>query len=93
MSAYLSDEQAIQIWKEKWASVPIQTLTQKYRVNPFRIYEVFTEQRNPGTRIKAFEQFKKENPSLATRIDPSPHTPKRMVVPRPLSDPNQISLF
>lgn len=93
MSAYFSDEQATEIWKAKWAGVPIQTLTQKYRANPFRIYEVLSEQRNAGTRISAFEQLKRENPTLASRIDTSPHVPKRMVVARPPDIPDQYRLF
>jgi hypothetical protein len=91
--SYLSDDQAIEIWKAKWSGTTVQTLTQRYRANPFRIYEVLTEQRNSGTRIAAFEQLKVENPLLAARVDPSPHIQRRMVVPRPTTNPDQLNLF
>lgn len=87
--AYFSDDQAIEIWKAKWRGETIQSLIKRYGENPFRFYEIWKEDRNKGTRLIAFEQFKAEDPKLAARTKPEPHKEKRRVVPKP---PNQPGL-
>jgi hypothetical protein len=91
--SYFTDDQAIEIWKARWCGTTIQALIRKYGENPFRIYEVLSEERNGGTRLVAFEQLKIENPIVAARTDPKPHVQKRMVVPLPITDTDQLHLF
>ncbi|MBW6424587.1 hypothetical protein KX729_24350 [Rhizobium sp. XQZ8] len=92
--AYSSDEEAIEIWKAKWRGEGVQSLVLRYKKSPFRFYEIWTEAKNPGTRLIAFEQFKHEAPHLALHVDTSPHTPKRkVIVPPPGDSSPQLDMF
>ena len=91
--ACFSDAEAIEIWIARWNKTKVQDLIAKYKKNTFRFYEVWKEEVNPGTRLKAFEQLKRENPKLASQTNPKPHIPTRKVVPNNLFDSKQLSLF
>ncbi|GMB83348.1 hypothetical protein NN6n1_41310 [Shinella zoogloeoides] len=91
--AYFSDPQAKDIWKARWLGEGVQALVERYRQSPFRFYEVWTEERNQGTRLKALEEFKREHPDKAGNIDPSPHKPKRRVTTRAINDDRQQELI
>jgi len=92
--SYFSDDQAVDIWISKWLGEKKQALIAKYGENNFRFYEVWTEERNFGTRLKAWALFQQRYPDLVASVDPSPHVPTRRVVSAQLSvDGDQLSLF
>lgn len=91
---YFSDEDAIEIWKAKWRGEGVQSLVERYRRSPFRFYEIWTETKNPGTRLIAIEQLKHEAPHLASHVDTSPHIPKRKVIVSPSTpSSSQLEMF
>ncbi|MCO6386889.1 hypothetical protein [Aliihoeflea sp. 40Bstr573] len=91
---YFSDKQAKDIWKARWRGEAVQSLVARYGENPFRFYEVWSEERNEGSRKAAYQELMTEDPSLAKRTNPTPHTPTRRVTQRPLPKPDgQASLF
>ena len=92
--SYFTDEQAKEIWKAKWRGETVQSLIQKHGENPFRFYEVWSEEKNQGTRIIAFEEFKRDNPQIALRTVPAVHVQKRKVIPIQVKpSPNQLEMF
>ncbi|GLR50700.1 hypothetical protein GCM10007923_19080 [Shinella yambaruensis] len=91
--AYFSDPQAKDIWKARWLGEGVQALVERYRQSPFRFYEVWTEERNQGTRLKAFDEFKREHPDKAAIVDASPHKPKRRVTTRTIVNDGQHELL
>ena len=91
--SYFTDEEAVEIWKAKWRKEGVQSLVVRYKKSPFRFYEIWTEQKNAGTRLVAFEQFKREEPALALHTDPSPHIPRRQVVIRSPDCSRQLDMF
>ncbi len=91
---YFTNDEAVAIWKAKWMGEGVQALVLRYERSPFRFYEVWTEQKNNGTRLIAYEEFKKEHPHLALQTNPMPHTPRRQVISRPPpSSPGQLDMF
>ena len=90
---FFSDAQAIEIWKSRWLGSGVQSLVEKYKKSPFRFYEVWTEEKNIGTRTTAWEQFQAEFPEKAKYVDPAPHVAKRKVIPIRRSSDGQTDLF
>ncbi len=89
--AYCTDEEAVEIWKERWRGDFVHVIATKRGLNMFRVYEVFEEKMNVGSRLKAIEEFSSENPELAASTDFSPHKAKRRVVRLP--DNDQMDMF
>ena len=87
MSA-LSFDDAVDIWLAKWKHEYVQAIAARYRVNHFRLYEIWEELVHPGSREMALERLQKEAPTLAASVNTSPHKRTRMVVPR-----GQLDLF
>jgi len=92
--SYFSDDQAVDIWKAKWLGETVQSLVGRYKENPFRFYEVWEEERNPGARERAWSEFQTEHPAVAATTVPEPHVPKRKVVTKLTHiDDAQLSLL
>ncbi|WP_275786857.1 hypothetical protein [Pararhizobium gei] len=90
--SYFTDEQAREIWKARWRGETVQSLVGKYGENQFRLYEVWEEKKNEGTRLIAYEEFKRENPEIAALTNPIAHIPRRKVISFP-KDNGQLGLF
>lgn len=90
---FFSDTQAIEIWKSRWLGFGVQSLVEQYKKSPFRFYEVWSEEKNVGTRAVAWEQFKSEFPEQAKHVDPTPHVAKRKVIPLLRNPDGQIDMF
>ena len=90
---YFNDEQAIEVWIAKWLGTGVQALVERYKRSPFRFYEVWTEEKNIGSRLAALRQFAREHPELLEITDTSPHVQKRKVIPRQIDNSGQMSLF
>ncbi len=86
-----TEMQAIAIWKEIWLGATKQSQIIKHAVNPHRVYEVLSEKKNQGSRLKAMAEFSLERPELIATTDFSPHVEKRRVVMK--HDNDQGSLF
>lgn len=76
----------------KWKGDKISDIASDYRENPYRLYEVFSEEKNIGSRLKAKFRFEQKFPKLVNTTDFSPHESKRKVV-RKKDDDEQGSLF
>lgn len=84
----LSEADAIDIWIARWLRVRRKDLLERYGCDPRRIYEIWQEERFPGTRAKAIELFRERHPALVDRIDYGRHTRIARTV-----HPDQLSLF
>ena len=84
----LSEADAIDIWIARWLRVRRKDLLERYGCDPRRIYEIWQEERFPGTRAKAIELFRERYPALVDRIDYGRHTRISRTV-----HPDQLSLF
>lgn len=90
---YFTNREAIDIWKAKWLGVGPQKLVETYKKSPFRIYEVWSEDKNIGSREEAKSEFIHEHPELIEVTDFSPHKKRRKVVHLPTKDKGQLDLF
>lgn len=88
MARPLTESDAVDIWIARWLRTRPIDLIRRYRCDPRRLYEIWQEDRFPGSRAKALEQFRKRYPRFSDRIDPGPH----MRVPK-AAHPDQLSLF
>jgi hypothetical protein len=84
----LSEADAIDIWIARWLRIRPRDLIFRYGCDPRRLYEVWQEERFPGSRSKALALFVERFPDLADRIDPGPHQPLSKA-----AHPDQLSLF
>ncbi|WP_072396354.1 hypothetical protein [Hyphomicrobium sp. CS1GBMeth3] len=84
----LTEADAIDIWIARWLKVRPIDLIRRYRCDPRRLYEIWQEDRFPGSRTKALAAFKARHPAFADRIDPGPH-----VRVSKTAHPAQLSLF
>lgn len=84
----LTEADAIDIWIARWLRVRRKDLLDRYGCDPRRIYEVWQEERFPGTRAKAITLFRERYPALVDRIDYGRHTRVSRTV-----HPDQLSLF
>jgi len=84
----LTEADAIGIWLARWLRVPQKVLLARYGCDPRRLYEIWEEQRFPGSREKALECLRQTYPAMTTRIDPGAH---RRIPRSP--HPDQLTLF
>jgi hypothetical protein len=84
----LSDADAIDIWIARWLRIRPVDLIRRYRCDPRRLYEIWEEQRFPGSRAKALAVFSVRYPTLLGRVDCGAH---RRISQDP--DPDQLSFF
>ena len=84
----LSEADAVDIWIARWLRIRPRDLILRYGCDPRRLYEIWQEERFPGSRGKALKLFLTQFPTLADRIDPGPHVrmPKT-------AHPDQLPLF
>ena len=85
----LTDADAVDIWIARWLRVPRTALVRRYSCDPRRLYEIWCEERFPGSRVKAVEVFARRHPRLVDRID---HGRYRRL-PLRTRDPQQLGLF
>src|SRR5688572_16279737 len=84
----LTDADAVDIWIARWHRIRPRDLISRYGCDPRRLYEIWQEERFPGSRSKALDVFRARFPTLANRIDPGPHTR----IPKAVH-PDQLRLF
>lgn len=84
----LTEADAVDIWIARWLRVRPRDLVRRYGCDPRRLYEIWQEDRFPGSRSKALDLFLARYPALAARIDPGPH----VRVPKAVH-PDQLGLF
>lgn len=84
----LTEADAIDIWIARWLRIRRRDLIERYGCDPRRLYEIWQEERFPGTRAKAIELFRERHPGLVDRIDYGRHTRISRAV-----HPDQLSLF
>jgi hypothetical protein len=84
----LTEADAIEIWIARWLRIRVVDLVRRYGCDPRRLYEIWGEERFPGSRAKALEVFKARFPKLIERVDPGPH--RRI---SRATHPDQLSLF
>jgi hypothetical protein len=85
----LTEADAIDIWIARWLRIRRKDLLARYGCDPRRLYEIWEEQRFPGSRAKALQVLQHRHPGLVDRIDPGPH--RR--IPRRLPPQLQPGLF
>ncbi|MGV0878205.1 hypothetical protein V6767_13780 [Martelella sp. FLE1502] len=91
---YFTNDVAKEIWKARWIGIGVQKLVEQHKKSPFRFYEVWSEEKNSGSREEAKTEFVRERPDLAASTDFSPHRRRRKVVPLPPKpDLGQMDLF
>ena len=84
----LTEADAVDIWIARWLKVRPRDLIRRYGCDPRRLYEIWGEERFPGSRSKAMAEFLAQFPALADRVDPGPH----VRIPK-AANPDQLSLF
>ena len=84
----LTEADAVDIWIARWLRVRPRDLVSRYGCDPRRLYEVWQEERFPGSRSTALDVFRARFPSLADRIDPGAHV-RISKAPHP----DQLQLF
>jgi hypothetical protein len=85
----LSEADAVDIWIARWLRIRRKYLLARYGCDPRRLYEIWEEERFPGSRDKALELFRERHPGLLDRIDSGRH--RR--IPRRAPAELQPSLF
>lgn len=88
MRPALTEADAVDIWIARWLRVRPCDLIRRYGCDPRRLYEIWQEERFPGSRSKALAEFRARYPTLSDRIDPGPH----LRIPR-TAHPDQLWLF
>lgn len=84
----LREADAIDIWIARWLGIRRKDLIERYDCDPRRLYEIWQEEKFPGSRAKALDLFQTRHPTLMDRIDPGVH---RRVARTP--HPDQLGLF
>jgi hypothetical protein len=69
----LTEADAVDIWIARWLRVRPKELIRRYGCDPRRLYEIWGEERFPGSRAQALEAFRARFPRLTDRVDPGPH--------------------
>lgn len=69
----LSADDAIDIWIARWLRVRPKDLIERYGCDPRRLYEIWAEDKFPGSRGRARKLFMKRHPGLVDCIDYGPH--------------------
>ena len=70
----LTEADAVDIWIARWLRIRPRDLVMRYGCDPRRLYEIWQEDRFPGSRDRALAVFRERYPFLRDRIDPGPHT-------------------
>lgn len=86
--APLTEADAIHIWIARWLKIRPRDLINRYGCDPRRLYEIWQEERFPGSRGRALALFLERYPELADRIDAGPHV-RLSKAPHP----DQLALF
>lgn len=86
--APLTEADAVDIWIARWLKIRRRDLVARYGCDPRRLYEIWQEERFPGTREKAFSLLTERYPFLADRLD----TGRHMRFSR-APHPDQLGLF
>ncbi|HEX2840917.1 hypothetical protein [Hyphomicrobium sp.] len=84
----LTERDAIDIWIARWLRIRPRDLIQRYGCDPRRLYEIWQEERFPGSRDEALRQFLTQFPAMADRFDAGPHV-RHSKAPHP----DQLHLF
>lgn len=84
----LTEADAVDIWIARWLKVRRKDVIARYNCDARRIYEVWTGERFPAARDKAWKIFNERFPGLGDRVDASPHR----TIHRG-QDPAQLALF
>ena len=84
----LTEADALEIWIARWLKIRPRDLISRYGCDPRRLYEIWQEDRFPGSRSKALDIFRARYPTLASRIDPGPHSRISKA-----AHPDQLRLF
>jgi hypothetical protein len=84
----LTEADAVDIWIARWLKIRPRDLIRRYGCDPRRLYEIWQEERFPGSRARALDLFGDRFPALAGRIDPGPHV-RLSKAPHP----DQLHLF
>jgi hypothetical protein len=69
----LTEADAVDIWIARWLRIRPRDLIRRYACDPRRLYEIWQEERFPGSRAKALDVFRARFPTLHDRIDPGAH--------------------
>lgn len=69
----LTEADAVDIWIARWLRIRPRDLILRYGCDPRRLYEIWQEERFPGSRAKALELFVARFPTLGDRIDAGAH--------------------
>jgi hypothetical protein len=85
----LTEDDAVAIWIARWLRVKRRELAQRFDCDARRLYEIWQQERFPGSRERAMALFRDRYPGLVDRIDYGPHRRN----PRHVSSPEQLSLF
>jgi hypothetical protein len=85
----LQEADAIDIWIARWLGIRRREILERYGCDPRRLYEVWWEERFPGSRLKAMKLFEERYPGLAGHVDFS----RRARLVRSGADERQRSLF
>ena len=88
-----TENEAIQLWTWKWLGVKKHEIAARVNKNMYRIYEVYKEEENIGSRLKAWALFRKKYPEEASNVDPSPHKQQFSISKQVLRNPDQYDLF
>ena len=63
----LTETDAIEIWIGRWLRIRHKDLVRRYACDPRRLYEIWWEERFPGSRAKAESAFRERYPGLVDR--------------------------
>ena len=69
----LTEADAVDIWIARWLHVRRKDILARYRCDPRRLYEIWSEERFRGSREKALATFAERFPGLDGRADTSRH--------------------
>ncbi len=84
----LTEADAVDIWIARWLRIRPRDLILRYGCDPRRLYEIWQEERFPGSRATALAAFRARFPTLQDRIDPGAHV-RISKAPHP----DQLQLF
>jgi hypothetical protein len=84
----LTHGDAVEIWIARWLRTPQRQLLARYGCDPRRLYEIWQEDKFPGSRDAALAELFARFPTTRDRFDPGAHRP----IPRS-SHPDQLALF
>lgn len=69
----LTETDAVEIWIARWLRLPRIELLRRYDCDPRRIYEVWSGERFPAAKDRAWALFVARYPELVDRVDTGNH--------------------